>query len=152
MNIRIIYATNSGATMTAAQSVNDTFVTKGQHVSMVEARLATIDDFKSPQVIVLGSPSWDFDGKEGMPHEDFLTLIDKVKTVKIPEKPFAVFGLGDSTFAHFCGAVDHLEKFVGMVGGKLIVPSLKVDNFFNDMDGNTEKITKWAQQVAGALQ
>jgi flavodoxin I len=151
MNIILVYATNSGATMTAATTVNDVLTKKGHLVTMKEARMTTPEDFKTPQVVILGSPSWDFDGKEGMPHEDFLTLMEQMKNVPVNGKPFAVFGLGDSTFSHFCGAVQHLEEFVSSVKGKLIVPSLKVDSYFNDMDGNTDKISKWAESVAGAL-
>ena len=137
--------------MTAAQTISDVLTKKGHQVTMKEARMSSEDDFKASQVVILGSPSWEFEGRDGMPHEDFMALIDKLKTLTFEGKPFAIFGLGDSTFPHFCGAVGHLEEFVTTVKGKLIVPSLKIDKFFNDMTGNTDKITKWAESVAAAL-
>ena len=151
MNILLVYATNSGTTMMAAQTVSDVLTQKGHQVTMKEARMTAAEDFNSPQAVILGSPSWEFEGKDGMPHEDVMALIEKLKTSTLVGKPFAVFGLGDSTFPHFCGAVDHLEEFVGTVKGKLVVPSLKVDKFFNDQAGNTDKITKWAENLATTL-
>jgi flavodoxin I len=151
MNILLVYATNSGTTMMAAQTVNDTLIKKGHQVTMKEARMTTVEDFTASHAVIFGSPSWEFEGRDGMPHEDIMALIEKLKTTTLEGKPFAVFGLGDSTFPHFCGAVTHLEEFVMSVKGKLVVPSLKIDKFFNDQTGNMDKITKWAESVATTL-
>lgn len=151
MNILIVYATNSGTTMTAAQTISDKLTGKGHQVTMKEARDATPEDFNTPQAILLGSPSWDFEGKEGMPHEDWIPLMEKLKTVTQENKPFAVFGLGDSSYKHFCGAVEHLDELVKTMKGKLALPSLKVDKFYSDQTGNMEKINKWADDLIAAL-
>src|SRR4030042_5843461 len=112
MNILIVYATNSGTTMTTAQTVADKLTKAGHSVTMKEARDTTIENFSAPHAILMGSPSWDFEGHEGMPHDDFLPLMEKLKTVTVEGKPFVLFGLGDSSYKHFCGAVDHLEETV----------------------------------------
>lgn len=151
MNILLVYATNSGTTMMAAQTMSDVLTKKGHLITMKEARVTSVEDFNASQAIILGSPSWEFEGRDGMPHEDIMSLIEKLKTSTFDGKPFAVFGLGDSTFPHFCGAVTHLEEFITTVKGKLVVPSLKIDKFFNDQTGNTEKITKWAESLIVAL-
>lgn len=151
MNILLVFATNSGTTMTAAQTINDKLATKGHMVTMKEARETTPADFDSPQAVIVGSPSWDFEGHEGMPHEDYLPLIEQLKTKVLENKPMAVFGMGDSSYKHFCGAVDHLEELVKTMKGKLVVPSLRIDKFYSDQTGNMEKINKWADEVVAAL-
>jgi flavodoxin I len=151
MNILLVWATNSGTTMMAAQTINDVLVKKGHQVTMKEAGTTAAEDLTAAQAVLLGSPSWDYEGHEGMPHENFVALTEKLKTATLEGKPFAVFGLGDSTFPHFCGAVEHLEEFVNTVKGKLVAPSLRIDKFFNDQTGNTDKITKWAESVTAAL-
>lgn len=152
MNITLVYATNSGTTMMAAQMVQETLTTSGHTVIVKVARDTKPEDITAAQAVVFGTPSWDFDGKEGMPHQDMMTLMESLKTETFENKPFAVFGLGDSTYKHFCGAVDHLEEFVKTIKGKLVVTSLRIDNFYGDQEGNTDKTTKWAQTLAGALQ
>jgi flavodoxin I len=151
MNILLVFATNSGTTMTAAQTVNDKLVAKGHTVTMKEARDTTPEEFTGAQAVVMGSPSWDFEGHEGMPHEDWLPLMEKLKTVTLEGKPFAVFGMGDSSYKKFCGAVDHLEELVKTVKGKLVVPSLKIDKFYSDQTGNMDKINAWADSLVTAL-
>jgi len=137
--------------MIAAQTVSDELTKKGHQVTMKEARMTVVEDFNASQAVILGSPSWDYEGREGMPHEDFVVLIEKLKSAAFEGKQFAVFGLGDSTFPHFCGAVTHLEEFVAAVKGTLVVPSLKIDKYFNDQTGNTAKITEWADSLASTF-
>jgi flavodoxin I len=150
MNILLVFATNSGTTQTVAQMITDALTTAGHSVTVKEARMAAPEDFSTPQAVIIGSPSWDFDGNEGFPHEDLIALMNKMKGAHVP-KPFALFGLGDSSYKFFCGAVDHLEKFVTEVGGTLITPSLKIDKYYSDMDGNNAKITTWIEELKKKL-
>lgn len=150
MNILLVWATNSGTTQTVAQNVTDALTQAGHTVTSKEARATTPEDFTSAQAIVLGSPSWDFEGHEGYPHEDFLPLIEKMKTTEVT-KPFAIFGLGDSSYKFFNGAVDHLEEFVKSMKGTLLVPSLRIDKYYSDMTGNMEKVNAWIEQLKSKL-
>jgi flavodoxin I len=150
MNILLVFATNSGTTQTVAQMIADALTATGHTVTVKEARMTAPEDFTAPEAIVIGSPSWDFDGNEGFPHEDLIALMDKIKTTEVT-KPFAVFGLGDSSYKFYNGAVDHLEKFVSGVHGTLAVPSLKIDKYYSDMDGNNAKITAWVSDLQKKL-
>ncbi len=150
MNILLVFATNSGTTQTVAQMVSDELTKAGHTVTIKEARSATPEDFTTPQAILLGTPSWDFDGNEGFPHEDMITLMDKMKTATVM-KPFAIFGLGDSSYKFFCGAVEHMEKFVSDVKGTLLTPSLRIDKYYSDVDGSNAKITAWLEELKKKL-
>lgn len=150
MNILLVWATNSGTTQTVAEMIRDGLIKAGHDVTMKEARETTPEDFTAPQAIVLGTPSWDFDANEGMPHEDFLSLMDKMKTAEVA-KPFAVFGLGDSSYKVFNGGVDHLETFVKSIKGTLLVPSLRIDKYYSDTEGNNAKITAWVNELKTKL-
>jgi flavodoxin I len=77
--------------------------------------------------------------------------MEKLKTQVYENKKFAIFGLGDSSYKHFCGAVDHLEELVKTMKGTLIVPSLRIDKFYSDQTGNMDKINAWADSVVTAL-
>jgi|SRR5690348_11980665 len=150
MNILLVWATNSGTTQTVAQTISDGLTGAGHTVTMKEAREIKPEDFTSPQAIILGSPSWDFDGKEGQPHEDYVPLIASLSGVTVA-KPFAVFGLGDSSYKYFCGAVDHLEELVKNLKGTLITPSLRIDKFYSDQTDNVEKVNMWIEELKKKL-
>ena len=95
---------------------------------------------------IFASPSWDNEGEEGQPHQDFVAFMKKSKDKSFEDKPCAVFGLGDISYGHFCGAVDHLEEFIKKSGGKLVVESLRIDNYLIDMDGYNKKLAEWAKK------
>jgi len=137
--------------MMTAQSIADTVSASGHQVTLKQVMETTPDDIKNAPAVILGSPSWDFNGMEGMPHEDYVPLLEQLKTMTFDGKPFAVFGLGDSSYTHFCGAVDHLEEFVKTVKGKLLLPSLRIDKYFSDQTKHMEAITAWAKSLVTQL-
>lgn len=151
MNILILYATNSGATDIVSQIVGDTLTAQGHTVTRKQVHESSPDDLGQFDAIVLGSPSWDFDGKEGQPHEDYFPFMEKLGDKTFENKPFAVFGLGDSSYTVFCGAVEHLEALVAKLKGKKAVESLKIDGFYYKQDIHTEATKAWAEQLAKAL-
>jgi flavodoxin I len=147
MNILLIYATNSGGTQMAAQTVTDILTRGGQTVTLKQVKEANPEDLTGYDIIIFGSPSWDYKEEQGLPHEDYLSFIEKMKGKKFTSQKFAVFGLGDSSYTNFCGAVGHLETMVKSVEGKLAVESLKIDGFFYDQAGNEQKIKDWAGKL-----
>jgi flavodoxin I len=147
MNILLIYATNSGTTQVVAEFIADALTKAGHTMTVQEAQKTNPEDLKNFKLVLLGSPSWDFNGMEGMPHEEFLPLMEKLHEMKFTGKQFAIFGLGDKSYKHFCGAVDHLEKLVADMGGTLAIPSLRIDNYYADVDGFNGKILAWIGSI-----
>lgn len=147
MDVLLVYATNSGGTAQAATMIADTLRGKGHTVSVKEAKDAEPADLTGAPLVILGSPSWDYNDMEGQPLPEMVELIDRCKDISLEGKPCAAFGLGDSNYTYFCGAVTYLEAFVKRAKGTLVVPSLKVDGFY--MHPETEDtITKWANDLA----
>lgn len=135
----------------AADLVNTELIAKGHTVTIKTAGEITPDILGSQDVTVLATPSWDFDGLEGQPHEDFVKLFKACEGKTTPGKKYAVFGLGDSSYTHFCGGVDHLVNFVKSLQGELVTDALKIDGFFYNQQKNTETIKQWAQTLASKL-
>lgn len=147
MNTLIIYATNSGATEIVSQIVEEVLTGKGMTVTRKDVTQVKPEDLDAFELILLGSPSWDFDGKEGWPHEHFVPFMDALKQKVFEGKKFAVFGLGDSSYNVFCGAVDHLENLILTVKGTRICQSLRIDGFYFNQDENSQKARQWAESV-----
>lgn len=151
MNILLVYATYSNSTFSACQVLSEELTTKGHTVSMVLAREVTTAQIEAANLVILASPSWDHSGEQGMPHEDYERFKDIIGSTTFPDKQFAIVGLGDSTYTYFCGAVDHLEKMVAALQGKLITESLKIDQFYMAEAENTQKVKQWAAALAQKL-
>lgn len=145
MNILIAYATYSGGTQMAADFLAQNLKASGHTVDLKRISEIVFEDTLLYDLRVFASPSWDDGEKEGQPHIDFISFIKNSEGKDFSNKPCVVFGLGDISYKHFCGAVDVLEEFIKKSGGKLIFQSLKIDNYFIDMDGYNRKLAEWAK-------
>src|SRR3989344_7871115 len=123
MKVLVVFATNSGGTQLAAENVKEILAKNNHEVSLKEVRETNIDEFVNFDLIILASPSWDYEGLEGQPHPDFRQFIESAKGKKLDGKKFAILGLGDSSYTYFCGAVNHLENFVKELEGTLVTES-----------------------------
>ncbi len=142
MQIAIIYTTNSGATYLVAEEIAR--LLKPHHTAtLVRAEDATTAHITENDLIIMGSPSWDSPSKEGSPTPPMLDLLKRLGTIDLNNKPCAVFGCGDHSYTHFCGAVDDLELFVQNHHGQLCVPPLKIDHYFGDEQAAKKHISEW---------
>jgi flavodoxin I len=147
MKTLILFATYSGGTQAASQLIEATLKNKNHDITVKGPADLNPDDLNNYNLVILCTPTWDFNGKEGQPHEDFIAFMEKCKGKVYENISFAIMGLGDSSYTHFCGSVDVLESFVTQIKGKLSVPSLKIDGFFYDQQKNSDLIKKWAESI-----
>lgn len=146
MRTLIVFATYSTGTQLVAENIADLLTKHGFSVTIKKVQEIEENELPQYDLILLGSPSWDVGGQGGQPHQHFLDFIKKAQA-PLPGKKFAVFGLGDSVYPIFCGAVDHLEEFVLRLQGTLVIPSLRIDGyFFNPKEAN-QKIEQWVTQL-----
>jgi flavodoxin short chain len=145
--ILIAYATNSGGTLTVAQLIGEKLKEKGFEVLLKDIREVKKETLPEFDLIIFGSPSWDYNDKEGQPHEFFTKFMEDCDGVKL--KKVAVFGLGDTAYLHFCGAVDYIENFVKKNGGEIAVESLRIDGFFFSQKENEERALDWTYVLTG---
>lgn len=151
MNVLIVYATNSGGTQRVANLIADVLRGGNQTVTVQHVRETNKDQLAGYDVILFGSPSWDYNGKEGQLHEEMRTFVEGAVGLSLEGKKIAVFGLGDSSYMYFTGAVSHLEKFVADCHAVLLVPSLRIDGFYFDLDANEKRVHTWANEVLQQL-
>lgn len=143
MKTILIYATNTGSTLEVANYIASEFSKENQEIKVEDVRNLTPETLNDYDLIILGAPTWG----EGELLESFSRVLEKFADKKFTDNKFAVFGLGDSTYAHFCGAAHHLESFVKNVQGALIAPTLKIDNFYFNQQQEIPKISEWAKEI-----
>lgn len=151
MKLTIIYASNSGSTYQTALNISDTLTELGHEVAVVDANEASAEDVTSAEVVLLGSPSWLVDGEEGKMLEAMSELIEKLTESNLEGKKMAFFGCGDDSYIKFCGAVDDLVEFGKQKKVQELVPALRINKFYFDLDQNTEMTKAWAQVLSEHL-
>lgn len=151
MRILVVYATYSNSTFLAASILETELMNAGHQVSLNLVSEVDIEQFKNVDLIIFTSPSWDNNGEQGLPHQDYEGFKERLGNITFPNHKFAIMGLGDSTYTYFCGAVSHLEKMVEKMQGTLVLPSLKLDQFYIYEQECTQEIKKWAAAVNSKL-
>lgn len=151
MNIAIIYATNSGGTQQAAKQIADQLQASKHRVTIKRANEAEPGDLRDKDLVILGSCTWlgsvGEKVEQGQLQEHMKAFLDQAAKHRYPGQRFAVFGLGDSSYTHFCAAADHLEQFVQRVGGRQVGPTLRFDGFFFDLPANRERLHDWTTEL-----
>ncbi len=145
MKILLVYATNSGSTLEVSNAISGELTPKGNEVVVKDATEVQPDDFGGYDLIILGSPTYD----DGKMHELFHKLGEKFVGKTFEGKKFAVFGLGDESYPHFCGAVEELAEFVKKLNGTLSGEPLKINNYYFNQQEEAQKITDWTQKLQG---
>jgi flavodoxin len=128
-----------------AQQIHDT-LQKAHEVNLRQISEVKFDEFPMYDLVILGTPSWFTNNQDGMPHDDFVAFMSANETQRT-DKKFALFGLGDSSYDHFCGGIMHVEEFVKKVGGALVVPTLKIDGYYSNQPTAETAITAWTQSL-----
>ncbi len=150
MNIYLIYGTLSGSTMTVAEIIASSLRSSGHTVNVTTADSASKDDLKAAEAFIVGSPSWEDQGKDGQPLPELTNFLSTLIPGDLANKKIAVFGLGDIAYPHFCGAVDIMEARFKELGVTPILGSLKIDRYYSLQD-NEQKVKAWAAGLASVL-
>jgi flavodoxin short chain len=145
-NALIVYGTTTGNTEMVAEQISYTLQEKGIEVTKKNVVDATIEELgNSYDITLLGSSTWGDDEIEFQ--EDFADYFEELDKAKLKDKKVAIFGCGDSSYEHFCGAVDLLEVKVEDLGAKMIGEPLRIDG---DPEDSSGEITSWAEEIAAA--
>lgn len=121
--VLLVYASMSGNTEAMADLIEKGLLEGGAEVDRYEAMDIDAALFDEYEHIILGAYTW---GDGDLPDE-FLDLYDDMEDLDFSGRTFAVFGSGDTSYEHFCGAVDILEEKIKELGGEIILQSVKIE-------------------------
>ncbi|MDN0094755.1 NADPH-dependent assimilatory sulfite reductase flavoprotein subunit [Yersinia rohdei] len=145
LTITLISASQTGNARRLAEQLRDDLLAAKLNVNLVNA-----GDYKFKQIaqerllIIVASTQG-----EGEPAEEAVALhkfLLSKKAPKLPETAFAVFGLGDTSYEHFCQAGKDFDNKLAELGAERLL---------NRVDADVEyqaSAQQWRQQVVAALQ
>ncbi len=146
-NALVMFGSTTGNTESVAQMVAPVLAENGFKAQIKDVARAEPDDFGGRyDLIVFGCSTWGDDEIELQ--EDFAEFFENIDQYDFSGKKVAVFGCGDSTYEHFCGAVDAIEEKIKALGAELIISGLKIDG---DPDDYKAEVVEWAENVASSI-
>ncbi|MFQ6284982.1 NADPH-dependent assimilatory sulfite reductase flavoprotein subunit [Yersinia enterocolitica] len=145
VTITLISASQTGNARRLAEQLRDDLLAAKLNVNLVNA-----GDYKFKQiaqerllVIVVSTQG------EGEPAEEAVALhkfLFSKKAPKLPETAFAVFGLGDTSYEHFCQAGKDFDNKLAELGAQRLLERVDADVEYQ------ESAQQWRQQIVAALQ
>ncbi|WP_145574700.1 NADPH-dependent assimilatory sulfite reductase flavoprotein subunit [Yersinia alsatica] len=145
LTITLISASQTGNARRLAEQLRDDLLAAKLNVNLVNA-----GDYKFKQIaqerllIIVASTQG-----EGEPAEEAVALhkfLLSKKAPKLPETAFAVFGLGDTSYEHFCQAGKDFDNKLAELGAERLLDRVDADVEYQ------ESAQQWRQQVVAALQ
>lgn len=147
MNILIIYETYSSSTEAVADVMAKQLTEQGHTIKITRMKDNMGFMNETYDLVIFATPSWFDRGEEGQPHMAFLQFMDENKNADFSTLSCSFVGLGDSSYAHFCLAIDTLEDFFTKRGAKRQGETLKLDNFYFNPETETKKLTTWIEAL-----
>lgn len=155
MKILLVYGTNSGGTLQAAEQMAGVWTGKKHAVALVRADEADPTSFPGYDLVVFGSCTWGHveNGKwlDGQLQHHFLDLKARLANQRFPNTKFALYGLGDESYSKRCGAADELEKLVQSLDGQPVGTTLRILGYYYDLAANEARARDWAESILRAL-
>lgn len=143
MKIKIIYETMAGTTQYVAEILQRELTELGHQVTLHSLKYQGLaPDLTNLDLVLIGAPTYD----DGLLEVTMRGWIKEFHP-SFANLKLAVFGLGNRTYPQFCKAADLLEEWVKTNNGQLIIESLRIDHFPDDV----QPIVEWAQKLNVAL-
>ncbi|MDR1490707.1 MAG: flavodoxin [Desulfovibrio sp.] len=145
--VLIVYGSTTGNTASVAADIEKHLRGGGHAVTLLDAADAKADDLcRGYDCVLFGCATWGYDEVELQ--SDFVPLFDAFDRIQAKGCKTACFGCGDTSYPHFCGAVDAIEERLEELGAVNIVENLKIDG---DPEPAAPEVSAWAQEVMAAL-
>lgn len=143
----IVYATYSGSTEGTALYIKKLLEENQHEVQIKHIRETTPDDIRRHDLSIIGSPSWLQNGKQGQPHALYFTFFDTYADESFEDCHISLFGLGDTTYVYFCGAVDIIREFFTDRKAHIIAEPLRMENIYVETDAKKKCVEEWVQKL-----
>ncbi|AYD43012.1 sulfite reductase subunit alpha [Yersinia kristensenii] len=143
--ITLISASQTGNARRLAEQLRDDLLAAKLNVNLVNAGDYKFKQIAQERLLVIVASTQG----EGEPAEEAVALhkfLFSKKAPKLPETAFAVFGLGDTSYEHFCQAGKDFDNKLAELGAQRLVDRVDADVEYQ------ESAQQWRQQVVAALQ
>ncbi|MGM7920299.1 NADPH-dependent assimilatory sulfite reductase flavoprotein subunit [Yersinia enterocolitica] len=145
VTITLISASQTGNARRLAEQLRDDLLAAKLNVNLVNAGDYKFKQIAQERLLVIVASTQG----EGEPAEEAVALhkfLFSKKAPKLPEMAFAVFGLGDTSYEHFCQAGKDFDNKLAELGAQRLLERVDADVKYQ------ESAQQWRQQIVAALQ
>lgn len=138
----IVYASLTGNTAQCVDIVEETLVSLGVDVEVVESMQADPEDFLDVDLCLVATYTY---GTDANLPDEIVDFYEELADVNLTGKVFGTFGSGDTFYEKFCQSVDDFTEQLKAVGAVEGAESVKVD--LDPEDEDIEKLELFAKTL-----
>lgn len=145
--VKILYASVGGNTEVVCQKVADTLKANGHQVDLQVVKLATPEDAKTHDALILACPTYGHGELENF----FQRWVNASKDLDLSDFPCAVIGLGEAKYDpdYVMESAKILTKFIKTRGAKILnIPLMITGAPFPFLE---TRVPQWAEKVSNKL-
>ena len=138
----IVFGSTTGNTESVSDEIAKVLERNGHAVEIRNAAGVDVANMADGfDAVLLGSSTW---GDEDIElQDDFVPVFESLDQAGLSGRKVGVFGCGDSSYTHFCGAVDAIEEKAEALGAVLMGESLRIDG-----EPDNGEVAAWAQSMS----
>lgn len=146
-DILIVYGSTSGNTELVCETIAKVLDELGHNVLLQRVEQTQVEELRQHDLVILGASTYG----HGILQDQFIPFAEKMKSLDLSGKDFAVVGLGDSKYdaEYNIESAVILENIVLQQGGKLIAPALMINK--SPIPKLSKIVPSWAEGVHGLL-
>lgn len=143
--VLVVYGSTTGNTESVSEVIAKALTNGGHAVDVQSAGDVSAENLaEGYDAVFFGCSTWGDDEIELQ--DDFIPLYDDLDKAGLSGKKVAVFGCGDTSYEHFCGAVDVIEEKSESLGAILLGDTLKIDG-----DPEADEVATWLTPISAKL-
>ncbi len=141
--VLIFYSSQTFNTADAATALHKELTEQVPQMEFVLANVKelAVDEILQYTTVIFGTSTWD--DAHNPDTEEFLQRVDAQKP-DFSKMNWALFGLGDSSYPEFCGAVPLVKAAIEPYGAQVYDPFFFIDGY--PTDPLIAGLTEWAKQ------
>lgn len=143
MEVKILYGTETGNSETLAHQAQQALESAGMQAEVLNMEDIKAQDLEKMPYILMITSTWN----DGEPPSNAQELHDELQTtdLDLSNSKYAVLGLGESYYEHFCQAAIDFDEYLAKDGAERLLELEKADGDFEDTFDN------WINNVANRL-
>lgn len=122
--VMLVYASLTGNTEECAEILEATFEELGAEVEVVESVFSDPEDFKSADILIVGTYTY---GTDADLPDEIVDFYEELEDVDLTGKIFGTFGSGDTFYDKYCKSVDDFDEQFEKTGAVKGAENVKVN-------------------------
>ena len=144
MSVKILYGTETGNSEALAVQASEALKEAGIEADVLDMGNVSLNDLKGYDKALFITSTWG----DGDAPGNAIALLEELKSEKtkcLSELNYAVFGIGESIYEHFCQAAIDFDEAVFDLGAK------RIESLEKSEEDNEENLKNWIEKIIPKL-